>query len=263
MIPLLGLGTYNLQGAECTQTVKQALRLGYRHIDTAAVYENHAAIGQGIRGFDRSQLFLTTKVLLDSIDLEDLERSIEKACDTALHELATNYIDLYLIHWPQPLPHLISAFRTIEKLVAQGKVRHAGVSNYTIHHLEDLACEHYVPFANQVEFHPYLYQKQLFDYCLRHQIQLIAYRPFGKGKLLEDPVLKGIGEQMGKTAAQVALRWLIERKIAVIPKASSERHLRENFEALSFKLSPEAMDKIDQLHQNKRFCKADSPIFTY
>lgn len=264
-LPLIGLGTWDLRGDECVKAVRSALNLGYRHIDTAHVYENHEAIAEALEGFERSNLFITSKLALqEQIDIFELELSIRKACERALRELEMDYLDLYLIHAPDRSFPLEIIFQTMEKLVIQGKVRKVGVSNYTIHHLEDLEREGHLPFANQVEFHPYLNQQALFDYCCKHQIRLISFRSFGKGKLLkEEPLFNRIGAKYGKTGAQVILRWLIQKEIAVIPKASSENHLRENLDIFDFFLSSEDMRELDQLHQNKRYCRSEDPEYNY
>lgn len=262
-LPPLGLGTYDLVGSTCTKIVREALNIGYRHFDTAHVYDNHRAIGKGIQGFDRSKLFLTSKIHLNQIDSKKIGSSVEKACNLALKELATDYLDLYLIHWPDFNQPLAEIFKAMEQLAQKGKIRHAGVSNFTIHHLEDLLREKKHPFANQVEFHPYLYQKDLLDYCKAHHIRLIAYRPLGKGNLLKEPLLQEIGSRYKKTAAQVILRWLTEHHIATIPRTGCLEHLKENFEIFDFKLSAEEMGQIDRLHRNQRFCKPDNPVFNY
>lgn len=181
-IPSLGLGTYDLRNKQCTKIVQEALKIGYRHIDTADVYDNHKAVGKGIHGFERSELFVTSKFFLDLINPKKVEASVLKTCNKALKELGLEYLDLYLIHWPDRTYPMSEIFKAMEKLVSSGKVRHVGVSNFTIHHLEDLHRDGCRPQANQVEFHPYLFQKSLLEYCHHHKILLIAYRPFGKRK---------------------------------------------------------------------------------
>jgi 2,5-diketo-D-gluconate reductase B len=263
-IPDIGLGTWDLRGEKCTEVVALALKLGYRHIDTAHVYENHEAVKKGMAGFDRSQLFLTSKLDPESqVDSKNVLESVEKACERALKELGTDYLDLYLIHWPDRDFPIDAVFLVMEKLRKAGKARQVGVSNYTIHHLEDLAKSGGHPEVNQVEFHPYLYQKALLDYCRAHRIQLIAYRPFGKGKLLKaEPLFAKIGAKYGKTGPQVILRWLLQKKIPVIPKASSEKHLRENLD-VDFTLTGEDVAQLDRLNQNKRYCGEGEPDLEY
>ncbi len=262
-IPLIGLGTWELKGKACTQVVQDALEIGYRHIDTAHVYENHKDIRSAIEGWDRSSLFLVSKLSMDQVDKDHVEKSVEKAIDLALHELGTDYLDLYLIHWPdRAYPHT-QIFQTILKAVEKGKIHRAGVSNFTIRHLQDLLHDGCKIDANQVEFHPYLYQKALWDFCKSHSIELVSYRSLGKGKLIHEPIFKEIGEKYGKTSAQVILRWLVQKQIPVIPKASSKKHLQENFEIFDFYLSDQEMSKLDSLNQNKRFAMADEPEFNY
>lgn len=264
-LPQIGLGTWELRGDACTRVVELALDIGYKHIDTAHLYENHSAIKKALKRVNRKELYITSKISVDEqVDIHKVEKSVQKACEQALKELGTDYLDLYLIHWPrQPFP-LEQIFLAMEKLVDQGKISKAGVSNYTIHHLQDLARAGATPFANQVEFHPYLNQKELLDYCRSHGIQLIAFRPFGKGQLLKDePLFAQIGKKYHKTGAQVILRWFIQKQIPVIPKASSEKHLRENFEIFDFTLQADEISYIDRLHQNKRYCGAESPEYLY
>jgi len=262
-LPLLGLGTWDLRGQECTEAVQQALEIGYRHIDTSIDYENQEAIKKAMKGFNRKQLFITSKFELEMLNLKKIASSVEKTCDLALKQLGTDYVDLYLIHWPDKDLPMTEVFQAMELLVKKGKIKKAGVSNFTIHHLENLLNDGCKPAANQVEFHPYLYQKELWDYCKTEKIQLIAYRPFGKGAILKDPVLKKIGAEHGKNTAQVLLRWFIQKEIPTIPKASSEKHLRENFAIFDFELSEKEIHAIDKLHQNKRFCNSEDAEFDY
>jgi len=262
-IPLIGLGTWQLRGRECTQIVRTALEMGYQHIDTAHVYENHKAIKKAIAGFDRNKLFLTSKLSLEQVDQDRIDVSVEKACNLALKELGIDFLDLYLIHWPDRAMPLSRIFQAMHRLKERGKIKEAGVSNFTIHHLQDLLQGEKRPFANQVEFHPYLYQKELLDYCQSNQIELISYRPLGKGKLLEEPLFAKIGQYHQKTGAQIILRWLIQKNIPVIPKASSKRHLQENLEIFDFSLTEQEMHQLDHLNKNIRFCGADSTEFDY
>jgi diketogulonate reductase-like aldo/keto reductase len=262
-LPLLGLGTYELRGHECTEIVKKALEIGYRHIDTSIDYENQEAIKKAIKGFDRKQLFITSKFELEMIDKKKIPASVEETCDLALKQLGTDYLDLYLIHWPDNEMPMVEVFKAMELLVKKGKIKKAGVSNFTIHHLENLLNDGHKPAANQVEFHPYLYQKELWEYCKSEGIQLIAYRPFGKGAILKDPVLKKIGSVHGKNSGQVILRWFFQKEIPTIPKASSEKHLAENFNIMDFELSQDEMHEIDKLNQNKRFCDTEDSEFDY
>lgn len=262
-LPLLGLGTWDLRGAECTKVIRQALDLGYQHIDTAHVYDNHEAIRKGLKGFDRKKVFITSKFVLEQIDLRNIEDSVEKACDLALKQLGVDYLDLYLLHWPDHKLPMTAIFKAMEKLVKKKKVKKVGVSNFTIHHLEDLLNDGHKPFANQVEFHPYLYQKELIDYCRVQKIELIAYRPLAKGALLTNPLIKKLARLHEKTPAQIVLRWMVQQKIPVIPKASSQKHLIDNLEIFDFSLSLPEMKQIGKLNKNKRYCGEDDPELNY
>ncbi len=263
-LPPIGLGTWELRGSQCTRIVENALDLGYKHIDTAHFYENHEAIAQALKGHDRHSLYITSKLAIDEeVDLSSIEDSVYRACEKALKELKTDYLDLYLIHFPDQNFPLETIFVAMQNLVHQGKIHKAGVSNFTIHHLEDLRKAHLIPFANQVEFHPHLNQQALLDECNKHNIRLISFRSFGKGKLLEEPLFNQIGAQYNKTGAQVILRWLFQKGIASIPKGSSTEHLKENFAIFDFSLTEEEMNKLDKLNKNRRYCLADSPEYNY
>lgn len=262
-LPFVGLGTWLLKGKECTNTVKEALHIGYRHIDTAYAYENHKAIKEGIKDFPREELFITTKLALEQVDFKTVKNSVEKACDAALSELGLDYIDLYLIHWPDhELPHHL-VFQEMQILKEKQKVKFIGVSNFTIHHLQEYEKLKLHPSVNQVEFHPYLYQQELLQYCQAHGIRIVSYRPFGKGKLLTVPLLQEISLQYNKTASQVILRWLIQKKIPVIPKAASGKHLKENLDVFDFVLTNTDVAKIDALNKNIRFCQPEHKEHSY
>lgn len=264
-MPEIGLGTWELRGQTCTDVVSLALSLGYRHIDTAHVYQTHTAVKKGIEGFDRTKLYITSKVELEAqVNPLRGKESVLEACQQALRELGTDYLDLYLIHSPIRTFPLDEVYRTIDSLVQSGKVRAAGVSNYNIHHLQDLKKAGFTPSCNQVEFHPYLNQKELLNYCRSHHIQLVSYRPFGKGKLLkEEPLFDKIGAHHKKTGGQVILRWLTQQQIPVIPKASSEKHLKENLNIFDFTLSHAEMAQLDTLHRNHRYCGAENTEHNY
>ena len=264
-LPEIGLGTWELRGDECTRAVQLALELGYRHIDTAHLYQNHRAIQKAIAGFDREKIYITSKLSLEEqVNPADIERSVQKACEQALRELGVDFLDLYLIHAPNRQYPLNEIFMAMQRLADVGKIHKAGVSNYNMHHLEDLRHFGCTPFANQVEFHPCLNQKELLDYCRSHQIKLIAFRPFGKGKMLsEEPLFDLIGAKYQKSGAQVILRWFVQKKIPVIPKASSIQHLRDNLEVFDFVLTEKEMAQLDALDQQKRYCRAENPEYRY
>lgn len=260
-IPLIGLGTYLLEGSRCRSSIKEALKIGYRHFDTAFAYHNHKEVGEAIARFNRDELFITSKFFLDR--LTHKEGSVEAICDQALKELNLDYLDLMLIHWPDQNYPMSEVFAELWKMVEKGKVRQPGVSNFTEHHLQDLYNDGLEVPYNQVELHPYLTQKKLLSFCRANGTRVIAFRPFGKGALVHEETLGQIGSKHGKTATQVILRWLIQQEIPVIPKASSENHIRENFDVSDFQLDESEMRAIDGLNRDFRFCDTEWNEFDY
>lgn len=257
-MPLIGLGTWKLYAEECKSTVKTALELGYRHIDTADEYQNHEAIGKAIKSFPRNELYLTTKVAVHDL----LPSQVEAAVPRFLKELQTDYIDLLLIHWPNPNVDLVETLKTMVSFQKQGLVRSIGISNFVRFHLEMLAPYQFPILTNQIELHPYLQRRSLVALCKKMGITVTAYRPLAKGAFEQDPILQEIGKFYGKSASQVALRWLIEQDIAAIPKAASLQHMKDNLDIFDFKLSPSEMLQIEKLDQGKRFCApAGMPLF--
>ncbi|MBI2742400.1 MAG: aldo/keto reductase [Chlamydiales bacterium] len=249
-IPLVGLGTWQLSGRECEKVVEQALEVGYRHIDTADAYENHKAVGKAIRSFPRKDLFLTSKVALHKLE----PKQIREAVPRFLEELKTPYLDLLLIHWPDPDVDLAESLKTMFEFKELGLVREIGVSNFVRAHLE-IFMRHQLPIlTNQIEMHPYLQRRELVAAYKKQKITITAYRPLGKGALVEEPVLQKIGESHGKSASQVALRWLVQQDIVAIPKASSPKHLKDNIDIFDFVLTKEEMQKIHALDAGKRYC---------
>ncbi len=247
-IPLIGLGTWKLQGKECESAVAMGWDLGYRHIDTADLYENHKAIGRSIRSLPREELFLTTK-----IGQEDLEpKQVRAAVPRFLKELQTDYLDLLLIHGPNPKIDLFKTLETMCALQEKGIVRAIGVSNFVRYHLRQFS--QFPILVNQIEMHPYLQRKALVSYCKKEKIGIVAYRPLAKGTFEEDPVLKAMGKEHGKTASQIALRWLVQQDIVAIPKASNVKHLKANLDIFDFRLSQEEMRRIAKLDIGMRFC---------
>lgn len=245
--PQLGLGTWTLRGSECEQTVRRALDLGYRHIDTAEMYENEEAIGRAIASVDRDELFLTSKVWPDHLHAED----VRHACQESLGRLNTDYLDLYLIHWPNssvPMEETIGALR---RLVEDGRIRAWGVSNFTRSHLEE-ARGYGTVAVNQVELHPFFNQRHLAEYCAGIGVPVTAYRPLAKGRVNHDHALSGLALRHGRSPAQVALRWSIQHGHLAIPRTTDARHLRENIEVFDFHLDASEMVRIDALPQGNR-----------
>jgi 2,5-diketo-D-gluconate reductase B len=241
----LGLGTWRLTGAECAKTVKLALALDYRHTDTAQIYRNEEQVGQGIQnaGVDREEVFLVTKVWTNNFSYK---RTIESTRES-LRKLGTDYVDLLLMHWPNPSVPLEETLGAMTELQNERSVRHVGVSNFPPSMVEE-AARYATVFCNQVEYHPYKGQAELLEQAKDIDYLLMAYSPVAKGAVLNDRTLLEIGEAHGKTSAQVALRWLVQQeKVAAIPKATSEDHLKGNLNVFDFELSNEEMERISEL----------------
>ncbi|WP_093231018.1 aldo/keto reductase [Thermoflavimicrobium dichotomicum] len=251
-MPWLGLGTYKVKEEnEVKQAVKTALELGYRSIDTAALYQNEESVGKAMKesGIPREEIFLTTKVWNTDQGYEETLRAFEES----RKKLDVDYIDLYLIHWPvkEKFPE---TWRALEKLYRDGWVRAIGVSNFLIHHLEDLkAVSEMKPMVNQVEFHPLLTQKELLSYCRNEGIQLEAWSPLMRGNQLDHPTLVELAAKYQKTPAQIILRWDLQHQVVTIPKSVRPERIAENADIFDFELAPEDMEKIDQMNQDHRF----------
>lgn len=254
-MPWFGLGVFKVEeGEEIVQAVKKAIAHGYRSIDTASVYQNEAGVGQAIREalkeneLSREDLFITSKVWNSDLGYD----ATLAAYDESLRKLGLEYLDLYLIHWPVPGKYK-EAWRALETLYNKGRVKAIGVSNFQIHHLEDLLADAEIkPVINQIEFHPYLTQKALLEYASSHGIQLEAWSPLMQGQLLDHPVLKEIAERHGRSVAQVILRWDLQHGIVTIPKSIKENRIIENANVFNFTLSDKEMNQIDELNQNYR-----------
>lgn len=252
-MPWLGLGVLNTKdGDEVENAVIAALRAGYRAIDNASIYKNETGVGKALResGIPRSEIFITTKVWNNS----QREGTVLAAFEESRKRLGLEYVDLYLIHWPVPIKGIAGrTWKDLIKLYQDGRVRAIGVSNFMIHHLEELLSEtDIVPMVNQVELHPFFTHKPLRQFCRDHNIQLEAYTPLMKGQL-DLPVLNDLANKYGKTPAQIVLRWDLQNEVIVIPKSSNENRIRENTGIFDFELSADDMAKIDGLNCNKRF----------
>ncbi len=252
-IPKLGLGTWQLRDAEGQKSVENALSLGYRHIDTAARYENEAEVGAGLHasGVARGDIFLTSKVWWENLAPEALQRSL----DASLGRLKTDYLDLFLIHWPTPGMDLEGAVKVLKAAQDSGQIRAWGVSNFPVKLMQQLDALGETPAALQVEYHVLLSQAALLDWCRPRQIVLEAYSPLAQGKLHDNAVLAAIGAKYGASATQVALAWLLRQPgVVPIPKASSTRTQQANLDAipLAAKLTAEDVAAIDALPKDQR-----------
>jgi len=242
-IPLIGLGTWDLRGKVCARMVEEAIRLGYRHIDTAAMYGNEAAVGEGLRasGVARDEVFITTKVWQSDLRARDFERSTKES----LAKLKLPSVDLLLIHWPNSSIPLKETIGALCKMKREGLARHIGVSNFTVQLIEDAVKLTTEPLVNnQIECHPYLDQSKIIAASRKAGMAVTAYSPIARGQVKGDAVLMRIGKAHGKTAAQVCLRYLVQHDVVVIPRTSRLERLKENFEIFDFKLSSAEMTEI-------------------
>lgn len=244
-IPTLGLGTWKLRGKECEQAVKQALEIGYRHIDTAIFYDNEEAVGRAIKELRREKLFVTTKVWKDKLHYRDFKRSAEGS----LKRLDTDYLDLLLIHWPNPEIPLEETIKAMNELVEEGKVLHIGVSNFSKSQLKKAQDLSETPIVNnQVKYHLGMDLTPMLNYCQENGTFLTAYSPLGQGKVMQSEELARISARYGKTPGQIALKWLIRQtNVLAIPKASSKNHLKENISLFNWELKEKDVEKLDQL----------------
>ena len=243
-IPAIGLGTWQLKGNQCINTVKLALEIGYRHIDTAEIYGNEREIGIAINNFPRDEIFITSKVSGNHLKFNN----VIKSCELSLRNLNTNCLDLYLIHWPNPFVSLRETFKAIKKLHDDGKIISFGVSNFDLNLLKKALEIEEIPICvNQVEFHPFFYQKDLLEFCKKHNIILVAYSPLARGKINENKIIKEIARKYEKTPAQISLRWIIQKGAIPIPKASTKEHLKENIDVFNWSISKEDEMKIDNI----------------
>ncbi|MEO8637473.1 MAG: aldo/keto reductase [Candidatus Taylorbacteria bacterium] len=260
-IPILGFGTWELLGAKAKMAVLTALEVGYRHVDTADAYENHKEVGLAIKEsrVPREELFITSKLWRDEFE----KGKVKGACQRALKELGLDYLDLYLLHWPNKDVPIGETLEAMRELVEVGLVRSIGVSNFTIHHLEDVIATGISVALNQVEFHPSLYQKELEEFCGKHAIAVTAYSPMARGADLKIPTIVDIAKKYKKSASQIILNWTMQKGIVVIPKASNPIHIRDNFASLEFDLAPEDCALIDNLHMNRRIVLPDFNEFDY
>lgn len=252
-IPQLGFGVFQIKPDETAAAVKTALEIGYRHIDTAEMYGNEKEVAQGIReaGLDRGEVFVTSKLNNGFHKPDDARR----AFDETLKKLDSDYVDLFLIHWPLPTLYdgdFVSTWKVFEEFARDGRARSIGVSNFQVAHLDRLAAEtDTVPSVNQIEVHPYFGNEQVRAYGREHGIATEAWAPIAQGKVLGDPVINRVAQARGKSAAQVVLRWHIQRGDIVFPKSVTPERVKENFQLFDFELDDSDMDAISTLDQGE------------
>ncbi|MCD8760681.1 aldo/keto reductase [Mammaliicoccus sciuri] len=256
-IPALGLGTFRVENNdECREAVKHAIISGYKHIDTAQTYHNEEKVGQGIKegleatGLNREDLFITTKLWMTDYGREN----VQSAYEASLKRLGLDYVDLYLIHWPGQDKDLITeTWKAMENLYNEGKIKNIGVSNFHVHHIEELLQEASIkPVINQIECHPYLTQKELRAYLKAQKIVAQSWSPLMNGQILEDEVVKEIANELGKTPAQVIIRWNIDENIVVIPKSVTPSRIEENLNVFDFELSEDQLSRLNALNKDER-----------
>lgn len=252
-IPVLGLGVFRMDDEkEAYNSVRKAIDLGYRHIDTAMFYENEKPIGKAIResGINREEIFVTTKMWIDDI----IQDNAQKAFETSLRKLGLDYVDLYLVHWPIK-DKFVSIWKDMEKIAATDKVHAVGVSNYQKNHLKGiLDLRSLVPTVNQIEIQPYLSQEELVEYCKQYNIKVESWGPLcsNKNDLLNEQILKDLAETHSKTSAQIVLRWNLQRGLIPIAKSSNPHRQKENIDIFDFTLTEDEMNKINSINKDMR-----------
>lgn len=252
-IPQLGFGVYQIPPEDTADAVSTALNIGYRHIDTAEMYQNEKGVGEGIRtsGVDRGEVFITSKLNNGFHKPDDARRAFDKT----LSELGFDHVDLFLIHWPLPTLYdgdYVSTWKTLEEFAKDGRARSIGVSNFQVEHLQRLADETgTVPAVNQIEVHPYFTNEEVRAYGSEHGIATEAWSPIAQGKVLDDPVITRIAERIGKSPAQVVLRWHIQRGDIVFPKSVTEQRIRDNFALFDFELGDDDLSAISGLDKGE------------
>ncbi len=250
-MPYLGLGVYQADNdQEVINAIHWALETGYRHIDTASIYKNEEGVGKAIdsSAIPREDIYVVSKVWNDD---QGYENTLQ-AFDDSLKRLQLEYLDLYLIHWPVAGKY-VDTWKALEKLYKDKRIRAIGVSNFMQHHLEDLMEQtEIVPMVNQMEFHPYLVQQNLIDFCHQHKIQYEAWSPMMQGKIFELPILDDLAKKYQKTVAQIVLRWDLQKEVITIPKSVKKERIKSNADLFDFELSEEDMKHIDSLDKNER-----------
>ncbi|TDX92622.1 UNVERIFIED_CONTAM: diketogulonate reductase-like aldo/keto reductase [Lysinibacillus xylanilyticus] len=265
-MPIIGYGVFRVpEGDDLAEAVKTAIAKGYRSIDTAQVYRNEESVGRGIRAaideglVTREELFVTSKVWNDGLSYEETLA----AYDSSLEKLGLDYLDLYLVHWPGIDTNYINVYKALEKIYQDGRVRSIGVSNFHVHHLENLLKEaSVVPVINQIEFHPHLTQEEVRAYCKEKGIQVEAWSPLMNGSLLEETLIQQLASKYGKTPAQIVLRYDVQHGVVTIPKTMTPARMTENLTVFDFALTEEEMAQLDTLNDGLR-CGPDPEKFNF
>ncbi|MFZ0452546.1 MAG: aldo/keto reductase [Ignavibacteriaceae bacterium] len=250
-IPYIGLGTYELRGKTAHESVNAALEAGYRLIDTAESYYNEKEVGEAIKNsrIPRNEIFVTTKLANEN---HGYDKTL-KAFEGSLKRLGLDFVDLYLIHWPSGRLRN-ETWQAFESLLHERACRSIGVSNYTVRHLKELlSVSSTVPAVNQVEFNPYIHQKEILELCKEKNIQLEGYTPLARTKKFNESILKNISEKYSKSIAQILIRWSLQHNVIAIPKSSDENRIKENINVFDFEISDEDMDRLNSLNENLRF----------
>ncbi|MEB2302237.1 aldo/keto reductase [Lysinibacillus xylanilyticus] len=265
-MPLIGYGVFRVpEGDDLAEAVKTAIDKGYRSIDTAQVYRNEESVGRGIRAaideglVTREELFVTSKVWNDGLSYEETLA----AYDSSLEKLGLDYLDLYLVHWPGIDTNYVDVYKALEKVYQDGRVRSIGVSNFHVHHLENLLKEtSVVPVINQIEFHPHLTQEEVRAFCKENGIQVEAWSPLMNGSLLEESLIQQLASKYGKTPAQIVLRYDVQHGVVTIPKTMTPARMTENLTVFDFALTEEEMAQLDALNDGLR-CGPDPEKFNF
>jgi diketogulonate reductase-like aldo/keto reductase len=247
-MPTVGVGTWDIDGDTVREAVRAALEAGCTHVDTAEGYMNESEIGDVLAEHDREELFLTSKVLPSNLGYED----VIEACEASLDRLGTDYLDLYLIHWPNPAISLRETLHAMERLHERGRVRNVGVSNFSAYQLSAAHHVSDVPIAvNQIEFHPWFQRPALVEYCRETDVVVEAAAPLARAEVFEDEVVRELAGEYGKTPAQIALRWALENDVVVIPKSSSPEHVRENLALFDWELEEDDRRRLDGIDRDR------------
>ena len=245
----LGLGTWQNKGENCRKSVKNALNIGYKHIDTAQAYENEEYVGAGIEDsdIDRGEIFLASKVWISNLKPEDVISSTEES----LEKLGTDYVDLMYVHWPSGEYSGKETLEALQSLKESGLVKNIGISNFEVPQIEE-ALKYVDVYANQIEMHPLLPQEEIREFCEENGVDVVAYSPLARGEVFNIREIQEVAQKHGVSEAQVSLAWIMEKGVTPIPKASTEDHIEDNFEARELELDEEDVEKIDSINGEER-----------